>query len=321
MKLLLNGDLGMRLYNVYYICKAALNGLNQIKDESLQTGAKRLIGWNIGKQALESLFNIDFIKDDAQKLYNILSPIDREKQNPDIGSTTFNEFVPLYKNLRAKLESVVDLYESMRDGVSQPGIDIKVPSCNSLKEYIKVLNDIDFVFTQCPYLKDENEEIKYKGTDVGSDWITFAIIMSSTVSTGFIILKNLSFLMDKAISLMSNKKVLDMQEETYKMMLQKNEITQSTIDAFNKMKEITYKTYVDELQDKLGNLKDGDEEGRVSKSLEKLATLIDKGVEIHTSIETPKEIKVLFPFVEPQQSLPDGLLKYIEDKTSQNDGE
>lgn len=321
MKILLNGDLGMRLYNVYYTCKVALSGLKQIKNDTLGNGAKRLIGWNIGKQALESLFNVDFIKDDARQLYNILNPIDREKQSPDIGNSTFNEFTTLYKKLIIKLESIVDLYESMRDGVSQPGIDIKIPACNSLKEYIKILTDIDFVFAQCPYLKNENEAIQYKGTDVGSEWLTFAIIISSAASTGFIILKNLSFLMDKAISLMSNKKVLDMQEETYKMMLQKNEITQTTIDAFNKMKEITYKAYVDELQDELGKLKDGDEEGRVSKSLEKLANLIDKGVEIHTSIETPKEIKVLFPFVEPQQSLPDSLLKYIEDKTSQNDGE
>lgn len=315
MKLLLNGDLGMRLHNVYYVCKAALNGLKQIKSESLSSGATRLTGWNIGKQAIESLFNIDFIKDDAQKIYYTLSPIDREKQRPDIGSSTFNEFSPLYKKLIFKLESVVDLYESMREGVSQPGIDIKIPPCNSLKEYIKILDDIDFVFTQCPYFINDNERIEYKGTDVGSDWVTFAIIVSTVTSASFVILNNLASIMNKVTVLLSNKKVLDMQEETYKAMQLKNEVTQDVIDAFNKMKEITYKKYVDELQDEIGELKDGEEEGKVSKSLEKLASLIDKGVEIHTSIETPKEIKVLFPFVESQQSLPDNLLKYIEDKT------
>ncbi len=315
MKFILNGDLGMRLYNVYYICKAALNGLTQIEDKPLENGAKRLGGWDIGKQALESLFDIDFIKDDANNLYNTLSPIDRENPNPSIGISTYNKFTSLRKKIVTKLESVVDLYESMRDGISQPGIDIKIPQCNSLKEYIKILSDIDFVFTQCPYFIDNNERIEYKGTDVGSDWITFAIIISSATSASFIILNNLASLINKAISLKSNKKILDMQEETYKAMQLKNEITQDVIDAFNKMKQITYKNYVDELQKELGNLKDGDEEGRVSKSLEKLATLIDKGVEIHTSIETPKEIKVLFPFAETQQSLPDNLLKYIENKT------
>ncbi len=319
MKILLKGDLGMRLYNVYYTCKAALNGLNELNEETYTNGAKKLNGWPVCKQAIESLFAIDFITDDAQRLYNVLSPIDREKLIPDIGSNTFGEFKALYNKLIAKLEGVVDLYESMKDGISQPGIDIKIPPCNSLNEYIKILDDIDFIFSQCPYLKNENEEVKYKGTDVGSDWITFAIIVSSVATTGFVILKNLSALINSAISLMSNKKVFDMQEEIYKSMQLKNEVLQETIDTFNEMKRITYKKYVDELQDELGKLKDGEEEGKVSKSLEKLATLIDKGIEIHTSIETPKEIKVLFPFAETQQTLTDNLLKYLEDKESQKD--
>ncbi len=318
MKAILNGDLGMRFYDVYYTCKAAWNGLNELKKEVLSNGGKRLIDWSISKQAIESLFTIDFIKDDAQNLYNVLSPIDREKSSPDIGPNTFEKFNVLYDRLLTKLEAVIDLYESMKTGVSQPGIDVKIPPCNSLKEYIRILDDIDFVFTQCPYLINENEEIKYKGTDVGSDWITFAIIMSTTVSASFIILNNLASIMNKVIALVSNKKILDMQDEVLKTMQLKNEATQETIDTFKKLKEITYKKYVDELQDELGKLKDGEEEGKVSKSLEKLATLIDKGVEIHTSIETPKEIKVLFPFVETQQSLPDNLLKFLEDKASQD---
>lgn len=317
MKLLLNGDLSMRFYNVYYICKAALNGLEQIKIKPLENGAKKLAGWTIGKQALESLFNIDFIRDDAQKLYNILSPIDREKENPDIGHQTFKEFTHLRNYLMTKLDSVIDLYESMRDGFSQPGIDVKIPSCNSLKEYIKILSDIDFVFTQCPYLKNENEEIIYKGTDIGSDWVTFGIITSTAITSGFIILNNLASIMNKVTTLLSNRKILDMQDEMLKTMQTKNEVTQEVVDTFKKLKEITYKNYVDELQEELGELEDGEKEGKVSKSLEKLVTLIDKGVEIHTSIETPKEIKVLFPFVETQQTLPDTLLKYLEDKTLQ----
>ena len=219
------------------------------------------------------------------------------------------------------MQGVVDLYESMHDGISQPGIDIKIPSCESLKDYIKILDDIDFIITQCPYLRNENEDIKYRGTDVGSDWITFAIIMSSTVSASFVVLNNLASLMNKAIQIKSNKKVLDMQDEILKTMQSKNEATQETVDAFKKMKKITYKQYVDELQNELGRLENGEEEGKVAKSLEKLANLLDKGVEIHTSIETPKEIKVLFPFVETQQTLPDSLLKYIEDKASSNGNE
>ena len=315
MKIRLNGNLNMRLYNIYYTCKVALNGLNQIKIGTLENRTKKINNWSTIKEFLELLLNIDFIKDDAQKLYNVLSPLDREKSSPIIGDSTYNNFIVLYKTLISKLESVVDLYESMKEGTSQVGIDIKIPPCSSLKEYIKVLNDIDFIFTQCPYLINEEEEIKYKGVDVGSDWVTFAIITSVAISSGFIILNNLASIINKAIALLSNKKILDMQAETLETMCMKNEATQETLDVFKKMKEITYKKYVDELQEELGKLENGEEEGKVSKSLEKLANLLDKGVEIHTSIETPKEIKVLFPYAETQQSLSDNLLKYIEDKT------
>lgn len=303
----------MKLYNIYYTCKIALNGLRDIDGENV-SGGTRLNGWITTKHALESLFTIEFIKSDAEKLYNILSPIDRESQRPVIGSNTFNIFSPSYNKLVAKLEGVIDLYESMRDGISQPGIDIKIPKCKDLKEYISILRDLDFILTQCPYLQDDNETLQYKGTDVGSDWITFAVITGSIVSSSFIILNNFVALINKAISINSNKIVLDMQDEILKTMQSKNEVTQETMEVFKTMKTLTYQKYVNELKDELGMVENGEEEGKVSKSLEKLSNLIDKGVEIYSSIETPKEIKVLFPFSENQDMIPDNLIKYLEDK-------
>lgn len=305
----------MKFYNIYYTCKIALKGLEDIGGENV-SGGTRLNGWNTTKQALESLFTIDFIKSDAEKLYNILSPIDREAQRPVIGTNTFNTFSPRYNKLIAKLESVVDLYESMRDGISQPGIDIKIPKCKDLKGYIDILRDIDFILTQCPYLQDDEEKLQYNGTDVGSDWVSFAVITGSIATSSFIILNNFAALISKAISIKSNKTVLDMQDEMLKTMQSKNEVTQETIDAFKTMKTLTYQKYVDELKDELGPVENGEEEGKVSKSLEKLSNIIDKGVEIYSSIETPKEIKVLFPFSENQDMLPDNLIKYLEDKQS-----
>lgn len=314
MKMLLKGDLNMRLYNIYYILKSIIDTKQLDLSITTTTGSRKIISWPIYKQALKTLSTIDFIRKDVLATYEVLDPMDREKRSPEIGLNTYNELISKNEVLLTKINAVIDLYESIRNGESQPGIDIKIPACNTLEEYIDILKNVNFILTQCPYLKSDSEEIKYKGTDVGSDWITFAIALSGATTTGFFILNNFASLINKAISLMSNKKVFDMQEETYKSMRLKNEITEETIDAFKRMKEITYKKYVDELQDEICPLKDGEEEGRVSKSLEKLANLIDKGVEIHTSIETPKEIKVLFPFVESQQTLPNDIITYLEDK-------
>lgn len=318
MKILLYGDLHMRLYNIYYTCKTVLSDIENLHIVETPTEAKRLVSWESYKQALFALSSFDFIKEDVKATYNVLNPIELEQTQPVIGKNTHIELIKKNEILLSKIKAVIDLYESLKDGTSQPGIDIKIPPCESLEDYISILKDINFIFTQCPYLKNEKEDIKYNGTDVGSDWITFAILASGTISSGFVILNNLASLVNKAIMLKSNKKILDMQEELYKTMKMKNEVTQDTIDAFNKMKEITYKQYVDEIQEELGKLEDGEEEGRVSKSLEKLSTLIDKGLEIHTSIETPKEIKVLFPFVESKQTLSDEILKYLEDKNNED---
>lgn len=45
-----------------------------------------------------------------------------------------------------------------------------------------------------------------------------------------------------------------------------------------------------------------------------MVVLMDKGVEIYSSIETPKEIKVLFPVDKDTAILPDNITKLIEDK-------
>ena len=59
---------------------------------------------------------------------------------------------------------------------------------------------------------------------------------------------------------------------------------------------------------------DPEERDRTARTIEKLAILVDKGVEIYSSIETPDEIKVMFPFTENAPLLPEGLQKLIEAK-------
>lgn len=317
MEKIVNGRDTMRLYNIYYICKTALGDLKNVSKESLNNGSVRVIGWPACRNSLATLGTLDFIKQEVNDVYEALNPIDREKTNPDVGNNTYSSFNSAVKKLIVKIEAVIDLYESMKEGDSKPGLDIKIPPCDDLKEYINILKEIDFVFSQCPYLKHEDEELRYNGTDVGSDWITFTLVMADITAVaagGFYIFNNLAHLINKAIALKANFATFKMQEEALESIKQKNEVGRETIEVFEQMKKMTYEKYVNELAEEIGSTKDGEEEGKVEKSLEKLANLIDKGVEIYTSIETPKEIKVLFPFSEKQEALPDGLMKYLEDK-------
>lgn len=308
----------MRLYNIYYLCKDANTKLKTLIPEKNTDGSYTLRDWHICKIGLEALFDINFIKEDVKETYNSISIFDVGGLNPKVSTHVYEKFNFHYKNLITKLNAIMDLYESVRNSNISPGIDIKIPHCNKLRDYIDILRDIEFVVEQCPYLKSENEELQFSGTDVGSDWITFAII---GVPASFYILNNIASLVNKAIALKSNNKIWKQQEELLETMRMKNEVTQETIDTFKKMKELTIKTYVDELQSEIGAVADPEEEAKVAKSLEKLSTLIDKGVEISSSIDTPEEIKVLFPFSEKQTLLSESAVKYLENKLSSDDSE
>ena len=98
-------------------------------------------------------------------------------------------------------------------------------------------------------------------------------------------------------------------------MRQKNAIGQEVIDVFKKMKDKMLDESVSELEQECKmSITDPEERDRARRSIETLAELIEKGVEIYSAIETPEEIKVLFPFSDDSPTIPEGLLKLIESK-------
>ncbi len=89
------------------------------------------------------------------------------------------------------------------------------------------------------------------------------------------------------------------QERILKMMRQKNEVLEGVVDIYKRLNQ-------DAAEGTTGN------ESNLTQ--EELVKLIDKGMELYSSIETPKEIKVLFPFEKDTAILPDNITKLIEEK-------
>ena len=71
------------------------------------------------------------------------------------------------------------------------------------------------------------------------------------------------------------------------------------------------------LENEIAPLEDGEQRGKLEKSLEKLSNLLDKGVEIYASLDTPKNVQLLFPAIDEQEKLSDSVLNYLEDKKEQ----
>lgn len=233
-----------------------------------------------------------------------------DKVAPDVTNSVADNFLNALNDLKVAAGTIVSLYESLELGESTSGIDVKIPECDSLKEYMEYLREVDFIFTQCPYLLSDEEEIKFKNVDVGSQWLTFALITAGT----FGVLNNLAKIVEKAIAIKSHMLLLRQQEEMLETMKLKNEATQETLDVFRKMKRIAMEDSVKDLESELGELQDGEERGKVEKTLEKLCVLMDKGVEIYSSIETPNEVKALFPMSDNNPILPDNIVKLLEKK-------
>lgn len=304
----------MRLYNIYYILKNSISVIDNSRFEK-QTSFNnsfywKFINWKEVSDKLLLLRELDFISQDALKVYYTIPPMERQNKIPEISDSIRKEVVQSLLKLINKMNAVIDLYESMKVGKANIGLDIKIPETNDFDEYISYLKDLNFILYKTPYLLNDTEKLEFSSVDVGSNWLEFVFIASGT----FYILNNLALIIEKAFKFRSQHLLLKQQEQTLTQMLQKNEIGEEVIDAYKKMKDAILDEYVSDLEGELGELKNGEERDTVKVSIEKTSELIDKGVEIYSSIEAPKEVKALFPFEDNKVLLSDSLLKLIEDK-------
>lgn len=302
----------MRLYNVFYACKLCLPKIREVSviDSSKDPNVILVKNWGACKKSLDALKRIECFDKDIMELYTLLDwQLDEEAVR--LPNSKRRSFEKAFMKISVSVEILVNLCDMLEMGEAGSGIDVKIPKCDSLKEYMGYLKDIDFMFTQCPYLLHDNEEIKFNNVDVGSQWLAFAV---TGITGSFYILNNLAKLVQKAISIKSNILVYRQQEEQLREMQLKNEVLDETVETFKRFKQTLLDDSVAELEGDIGKLRDGEERDKVKKTLEDMVVLMDKGVEIYSSIETPKEVKVLFPLEKDTVILPDNITKLIEEK-------
>lgn len=206
--------------------------------------------------------------------------------------------------------TIIELYENMNIKNGEKGLDIKLPPCDNLKVYISYLKDIDFIFSQCPFLQCESEILKFGSVDVGSNWIKLTLATASTC----MILNNTAVLMDKALILRSHYISIEQQEETLKSIQLKNELTSAQIETFNLLRKTYMNTAISLLENDIGKLDNPEERDKAERSLEKLELLLERGCEIYATLDAPEEIQALFPEIQGNLELPDNIMNYLEDK-------
>ena len=302
----------MRLYGMYYTCKKHIEYVKNMKVTNKTTAREAtwsIKSWAERSKVLNELAKMKPLRTPAREVYEAIPVVYRDQDEFDISGTVKDRFVAARGKLIVAMETVIDMYETINPKKvidEDYGFDIKMPEFDDLGEFSKCMEDLDFVMKQCPYLNDKDGQIKYGSIDVGSTWLTFIIVGVGATT----IMTNLAKIVDAAIKIKSHITTVKMQEEA----LRSVEIRAEVLDAYKKANRVLTQKSVAELEQELGELKDGEEKDKAGKALEKLGYWMDKGMQIYSAIDAPAEIKDVFPTQQETNFLSDDLIKLLENK-------
>lgn len=298
----------MRMTYMYYLIKKNYEILKDVDfnienekdfDGSLYACGK-FYNWLKIRPSLVELSTVDSFSEEIQYMIFFMDEKSRRKDGGTYYSLEEDEYrqiKPLFSSLIEKLHGVIQFCEANGFNAEQKGFDIKIPQTTDFYEYSEYINTLKKVFQQCPYLNVENEKISLQSTDIGSIWLKFAIIATGSS----IVLSNLAAIVDKCVKIKSHILSCKQQEEQLKCMHIKNELLKDITDkykaAFKEDYEFIIQSDSELLQEELGQgrkLSFEDFE-KLKMSLKNISELMSKGMEIYASIDTPDEIKDVFP--------------------------
>lgn len=309
----------MRFGEIYYRCKNEFEYLKQQKVEiekytdknAAQAISKYFEGADrIFKPLKEvitiNLADIECLRKNVTEIYTC-SPI----QN----STSLDDATKKLNILLVKMECIIQLYESMgQRNEENLGLEIKIPATKNITEYKKYVDSLEFIITKCPFFKSNEASINFNTIDVGSMWLILGITCVS-VTAASILLNNIAAFIDKCFIIRSHKITCERQEQEIALSQIEKKEKDELIKSINKLYKIAIKNAVKELEENSGcHLQNGEEQGMAEQSLEKLEQLIDKGLQIYSSISANNEVKALFAPLEMKYISIEKEIKQLEEK-------
>lgn len=310
----------MKLGNIYLLCKeyeVTISGLVATSTIRNSRSVYHVTGWSMARDALIELRTIPYLNREAEKLLQAVPQVFMNKDQFELDGTDWSVLERAKNELRQSMQAVIRLVESM--GVKSEekvGLDVKIPVSQDFSEFLHNLQSLEFVFTKCTFLQDEKEKLVFKNVDVGSNWLTF-VIVGASMELGSRLLNNIAAFIDKCIQLKSHKLTVKKQEQDLIALRETEEEKQSIRKLMEELYEIQVKKTIEELENitahKVEN-KDGDEYKRIEHCMEQMGNLIDKGLQIYTTINAPQETKALFAPLEMKYLEVGKTIEKLEDK-------
>lgn len=227
-----------------------------------------------------------------------------------------NDIINRMNSIKTNLLTMRSMCEALGVESTSSGFDIKLPPNMTLAELSKCAKDLDNVFNQCPILRNNDEEVRLRGVDIGSIWITFSIIGAGG-ATAFFILRNLAAMVDKIMTVREHAAVCKQQEELARQAGIKSQAFQTIVDSNNAIIKNLTQHCAEELASDNG-IDSPDDIERIRGSFSILMEWIEKGMEVYAAIDAPEEIKSVFPPLEVQ-ALPEFKIRKLEPPKASSD--
>lgn len=310
----------MRLYSMYFLCKENIDAVEAINVQTKNSGNSTtyyIANWKKAAILLNKLATMPCIRPAATELFETIPTVQRDKDQFDIDITTRNKFIAAKRNLQSRMDTIIRLYGDSRvEKEEEYGFDVKLPDFKSFDELVDCMDDLKFVLNQCPYLNISDAKVEYQSADVGSFWINFVVAGTAAAA----LLLNLSKVVETAVKIKSQVITVKQQEEQLRAMQEKNKLAGEIIETFRQVNKSLTDDYVRNLEAELGKLPEREAADKVGKSIEKLGYWMDKGLQIYSAIDAPKDVKLLFPQQEEPKLL-DDVAKLIEETKKENKGQ
>ena len=237
------------------------------------------------------------------------------KDSFDVESSEWNRLSSCRNDLLFSMKTIIDLYESMGMNVDEKiGLDIKLPPYKDFSEFVEYVKDLELVLTKCPFFNIGEERLEFSNVDVGSSWLTFFV---TGVVGGSILLNNIAAFVDKCIILRKNflttKKQKQELEAGQKAIEHKEAILNYIDSLYRKEVDLAIKAMEEKTGYTVEN-KDGDENARIELCFSKMGELIDKGLQIYSTIDSPKEAQALFEPLETKYLSVEDTLRLLSEK-------
>lgn len=305
----------MKLRNIYIICKNNIEVLDvSLADINISGRAGyRVSEWERCLHALEEVKRISFLENMVINVIEKVPSFYISRDSFDMLASDFHDFYGKLNMVYDAVKTIVDLCESMGMVKHESGIglDIKLPNCVDFSDYMHYISELEFVLYKCPFFRGV-EALKFCNVDVGSNWLNFLIVTAGEV--GSRICNNIAAFIDKCYIVKSHKLSIEQQRIMLDTMKMEQEAKEKVLDGITLIYNEQVKQAVAELEAETGiKLKDCEQRDIAIMAMEKTNSLLEKGMQIYTAIDSPKDIQVLFQPLE-MKYLSDVKVELLEEK-------